>query len=217
MSKDLFRGILVGSIASTLILMSASAVAGTGIGAVFNLGKTNKVNAPSSLAGQTHGKILQVTNSGTGGGLGVTVRSGKAPIVVNAKAGKATNLNADELDGIDSTGLVKTANLFRYSFAMTTGPATKTLHYGPITFTASCTDDGSGVTEAFFHASTTVAGAAVSGGLLDTTSTSETSASGDVTGYNSTGSFAAEGVVAAAVHTSHAACRFFGHVTNDAG
>ncbi len=103
MNKDLFKGVVVGAIVSSFVLMATSAMAGTGVGAIFNLGKTNKVNAPTSLSGTTSANNLQITNKGTGGGVGITVASGAAPIVVNSTAGKATNLNADKLDGLDST------------------------------------------------------------------------------------------------------------------
>ena len=102
-SKDLMKGALVGAVASSIVMISASALAGTGIGAVFNLGKTNKVNAQTTLTGKVNGKSLQLTNSGSGPALGITVRAGKAPLVVSANAGKAINLNADKLDGHDSS------------------------------------------------------------------------------------------------------------------
>jgi hypothetical protein len=102
--KDLFRGVVLGAVVSTLVLITATAMAGTGVGAVFNLGKLNTVNAPTALRGANPGNSLKLTNTGLGSGLGIAVRAGKAPIVVNPLAGKATNLNADKLDGIDSTG-----------------------------------------------------------------------------------------------------------------
>jgi hypothetical protein len=108
MRSDLFKGAVLGSIVSTVVLLAASALAGTGVGAVFNLGTTNRVNATSTLKGATGGKSLQITNTGSGRGLGITVGSGKAPIVVNSSAGNATNLDADKLDGIDSSGFQQT-------------------------------------------------------------------------------------------------------------
>jgi len=110
-----------------LVLVPAVALAGTGVGAVFNLGKTNTVNAQSTLTGSA-AKLLQVTNTSTGasssaiganskgssgptikagntgGGpaLGLTVGAGKAPFTVNS-TGKVTKLNADLVDGLDST------------------------------------------------------------------------------------------------------------------
>jgi hypothetical protein len=64
------------------------------------------------LSSGVNGSVLQVTNTNaTGGtsarGLAIAVPAGRAPIVVGATAGKATNLNADKLDGIDSTGFVR--------------------------------------------------------------------------------------------------------------
>jgi hypothetical protein len=108
--KDLFRGVVLGAVVSTVVLMAASAMAGTGIGAVFNLGQTNQVNATSTLRGSS-GKTLQVTNTGTGSGVGITVGAGKAPIKVNAGAGKATYLNADRVDGKHSNQLVRAARM----------------------------------------------------------------------------------------------------------
>ena len=78
MRKHLFVGILIGSLTSTLVLVAVPAMAGNGVGGVFNLGKANTVNAQSTLKGATSGKSLQLTNTGSGGGLGVTVGSGKA-------------------------------------------------------------------------------------------------------------------------------------------
>src|SRR5260370_1913998 len=102
-SKDLMKGLLVGAIASSIVMISASALAGTGIGGVFNLGKTNKVNAQTTLTGTVKGKSLQLTNNGSGPALGITVGAGKAPLVASANAGMAINLNADKPDGHDSS------------------------------------------------------------------------------------------------------------------
>lgn len=106
MASQFVKGAVIGAVTSSVVLVSTAAVAGTGVGAVFNLGKTNKVNAQSTLTGSTSGKNLQITNSGSGPALGLTVDAGKAPLVVNAKAGKATHLNADLLDGRDSAAFV---------------------------------------------------------------------------------------------------------------
>jgi hypothetical protein len=106
------RGVIVGAITSTLVLIAATALAGTGIGAVFNLGKTNRVDATSTLTGSTAGRMLQVTNSSGGSGaagIGITVGTGKPPLVVNSSK-KVGHLNADMVDGIDSTGMVKSGD-----------------------------------------------------------------------------------------------------------
>jgi hypothetical protein len=52
----------VGAIAAT----GTVALAGTGVGGIFNLGQANTVDATSSLSGASTGAQLQVTNSGTG-------------------------------------------------------------------------------------------------------------------------------------------------------
>jgi hypothetical protein len=88
-NRDLVKGALVGAVVSSLVMISASATAGNGVGGVFNLGKTNTVNAKSTLTGATSGRNLQLTNTGSGPALGLAVGAGKAPIVVNASAGKA--------------------------------------------------------------------------------------------------------------------------------
>jgi hypothetical protein len=106
MVSQFVKGAVIGAVTSSVLLISTAAVAGTGVGAVFNLGKTNKVDAQSTLTGTTSGKNLQITNSGSGPALGLTVGAGEPPLVVNANAGKATHLNADQLDGKDSTAFV---------------------------------------------------------------------------------------------------------------
>lgn len=128
MKGTFFKGVVLGALTSTLVLIAATALAGTGINAVFNLGKTNKVNAQSTLKGATNGKTLQLTNSGTGSALGINVAAGKAPMVVNSGV-RVRNLNADKLDGKDSAtfihrcGLGSVAAAARwYAPALTTDP-----------------------------------------------------------------------------------------------
>jgi hypothetical protein len=62
-------------------------------GGNFLLGRSNTASAVTSLI-----------KSGVGPALQLVVPAGQPPMVVNATAGKATNLNADKLDGKDSTG-----------------------------------------------------------------------------------------------------------------
>jgi len=49
--KGTLKGVVVGSICSMVVLLTATAVAGTGVGGVFNLGQENTVNAQTSLKG----------------------------------------------------------------------------------------------------------------------------------------------------------------------
>jgi hypothetical protein len=109
--SSFFKGVVLSAVTTTLLLTTASAVAGTGVGGIFNLGVTNSVNETSTLTGsKAGGRMLQVTNTSTAAGsagVGITVTAGKAPIATVATAGKATNLNVDKLDGFDSTEFVR--------------------------------------------------------------------------------------------------------------
>jgi len=101
------KGVVLGSVVSGVTLISSVALAGTGVGGVFNLGQTNSVNASTVLTGSTNGKQLQVTNTNTGAsaaGIGISVASGKPPLVVSSST-KVSQLNADLLDGLDSSKL----------------------------------------------------------------------------------------------------------------
>jgi hypothetical protein len=165
MRGSLFKGVVLGSVCSALVFVASSALAGSGIGGVFNLGQANTVNAQSQLTGSTAGSAqFQVNNTNTGpgsigvraigasasaavkgensstgagvygsssGGFGVQaqgsspttaalqaqnsgggtagsfiVNSGVAPLKVNSTT-KVANLNADQLDGLDSAALQK--------------------------------------------------------------------------------------------------------------
>jgi hypothetical protein len=76
----------------------------------FLLNTTNTSNAQTTLNGSAvAGKALQLTNTNTAAGataLGLTVAAGRAPFTTNSST-KVTNLNADLLDGINSTGFVQ--------------------------------------------------------------------------------------------------------------
>jgi hypothetical protein len=99
------KGIALGLVVASAALSTTSALAGTGIGAVFNLGTANRVNAATSLSGSVSGPALKLTNSGTGTALGLHVGKGKAPLTVNS-ATQVANLNASLLDGMAATGFV---------------------------------------------------------------------------------------------------------------
>jgi hypothetical protein len=93
--------------------VAATALAGTGVGATFNLGRTNTVDAISKLVGSTATSMLMVDNNGTGTALDLRVGQGTdptiktvAPMKVDSQA-RVTNLNADELDGNDSTAFLQ--------------------------------------------------------------------------------------------------------------
>jgi predicted RecA/RadA family phage recombinase len=110
MRTDLFKGVVLGAVVAAVVLTAATAMAGTGIGSVFNLGKTNKANATSTIQGTTSHNVLQLTNRGSGAALGLKVAAGKAPLAVNSDV-TVKNLSADKLDGIDSTGFTQSGGL----------------------------------------------------------------------------------------------------------
>ncbi len=77
-------------------------------GQPFILGKANNVATKvTGLIGKVaSGPSLVVKNLNGGAALGLQVKAGKAPLTVNAGAGKATNLNADKLDGQDASAFL---------------------------------------------------------------------------------------------------------------
>lgn len=109
-----------------LLVLAGTAVAASP-GDPLRLGLGNVINAATSWTGTVASRLvliqnrsteasaralqlvsagaastLHVSNTGTGPGLQIQVTAGKAPILVNSSAGKAVNLNADRLDGLDS-------------------------------------------------------------------------------------------------------------------
>jgi hypothetical protein len=94
------------------------ALGGSGVGAIFNLGRSNSVNAITTLTGKSTSRMLQITNSGTGSALQLTTKTNVAPMRVNSSV-KVTNLNADKLDGVDSTGFVRASGEIQVSVGST--------------------------------------------------------------------------------------------------
>jgi hypothetical protein len=81
--------------------VATTALAGTGVGATFNLGKVNTVNALSKLAGSVAGPSLAIDNDSTDAAataLDLQVEPGKPPMKVNSST-EVQGLNADQLNG----------------------------------------------------------------------------------------------------------------------
>jgi trimeric autotransporter adhesin len=117
---------------AAVLITTTSALAGSGVGGVFNLGQVNTVDAQSTLSGNPGGspelKVVSTgsaaaisaetnstdpngaavvgKNTGGGAGLKAIVNAGTPPLVVNSSV-RVLNLNADLLDGLDSTGFWK--------------------------------------------------------------------------------------------------------------
>ena len=101
MRATFLKGVALGSAVSLATLAATAAFAGTGVGSVFDLGQTNRVNARSQLEGSTPSAVLNVTNSNrssSASGLSIDVPGSSPPLVVNSST-KVKNLNADMVDG----------------------------------------------------------------------------------------------------------------------
>jgi hypothetical protein len=122
-------------------------------GGNFILGQPNSASSTTSLTrtGANTAKGLQVTNTSTGAGataLGLNVASGHAPFTVNSGT-KVTNLNADKLDGIDSSGFLSSGSVKKLLYEDTAGPGgtpTALATVGPYAIKADCVDNGAGAT-----------------------------------------------------------------------
>jgi hypothetical protein len=106
------RKFTVLAVAAALTLGTASAaLAGSGVGGVFNLGKTNTVNAITNLVGSVSGPSLRIDNNSGGStatALDLQVEPGKSPMKVNSTT-KVANLNADRLDDKSAEDLSRVA------------------------------------------------------------------------------------------------------------
>src|SRR3954453_6712515 len=95
------KGALAGGVGAAAVLSATAALAGTGIGGVFNLGQNNTVSAGSNLSTAVGGPWLGITNGSPGQnatGLRFTAAAGHPPLAVSS-ATRVANLNADRLDG----------------------------------------------------------------------------------------------------------------------
>ena len=94
------------------LVIGAASTAWSATGGNFILGKANGASKVSKLTASVAGPALALVNQSTGAAataLNLNVASGKPPLKVNAAAGTATNLSADELDGKDSSVFLRDA------------------------------------------------------------------------------------------------------------
>jgi len=100
------RPALLGAAAAALALVVSTA-SGAKPGSPFRLGRSNSINKTTALTGKTKGPQLKLANKKAGStALDLKVPAGQAPLTVNS-SGKVANLNADQLDGLDSTGFLR--------------------------------------------------------------------------------------------------------------
>ena len=88
--------------------LASAALAGTGVGATFNLGRINAVDRISQLVGSTNKAMLRVDNNSAGTdatALDLKVEPGHAPLTVDSST-QVDNLNADLVDGRSASSFV---------------------------------------------------------------------------------------------------------------
>jgi hypothetical protein len=120
------RAVAAASVA--LVFITAGTALAAAPGDPLKLGVVNTINAATTWSGAATSRLLSISNTstaagaralsllskaaastlyvqntGTGPGVQISVAAGKPPLTVNGAAGKATNLNADKLDGLDES------------------------------------------------------------------------------------------------------------------
>jgi hypothetical protein len=73
----------------------------------FKLGRTNTIDKLTTLNGSISGALLRINNNGSGPALDLLVEEGEAPMTVDSTI-KVNDLNADRVDGKNSTAFVPT-------------------------------------------------------------------------------------------------------------
>jgi len=94
---------LVVSITALIVALGGASYSATG--GNFILGQSNTANMQTRLTSPLAGTMFRLENTNAAAGataLGLFVKPGRAPFTVNS-ATKVPNLNADKLDGLDST------------------------------------------------------------------------------------------------------------------
>jgi hypothetical protein len=130
------------SLAALFVALGGTTYAATG--GPFILGQSNSADATTDLSSPFVGKVLRVTQTGTSGtALGLLVPPGRPPFTVNSTT-KVANLNADMLDGLDSTAFVPDQKLRRVGPIVATLPPSGGFFDSPIvtvghfTFSGHC-------------------------------------------------------------------------------
>jgi hypothetical protein len=153
------KSALVGAGAAVAVIAITGAASGTGVGAVFNLGRNNTVNGTSSLSGSTKHSMLSVTNNGGGTALSLQVGKGKAPFNVNSN-GRVANLNASFLGGLAAGQFVQgggSSRAFGFTMSTSAGTVQNLLSVGSFgTLKAFCGGGSSGIAEVTLQTGTHV-------------------------------------------------------------
>ncbi len=76
----------------------------------FKLGKLNRIDEISILAGSDSGALLRINNNGSGPALDLRIEEGEAPMKVDSDT-RVANFNADKVDGYSADQLVRVASV----------------------------------------------------------------------------------------------------------
>jgi len=102
MRPTFFKGALIGGLGAGALLAATAALAGSGIGGIFNLGQTNTVDATSELNGTATNAMLDVANAGVGANSnGIVGRSASslAPALAGINSGGGSGLKGSSTSG----------------------------------------------------------------------------------------------------------------------
>lgn len=104
-----------GAVVISAVVLGATTVALAAVpGDPFRLGKVNSINKATKLVGAGSAPRLVIDNNGGGVALRLLAEPGKPPMQVNSSA-KVALLNADSLDGKDSTQFLSGYNVVTVS------------------------------------------------------------------------------------------------------
>ncbi len=79
------KGFVTGFAFAIVVLAVTAAWAGSGIGAVLNLGKKNSVDHQTALTGNAPVSMLKIQNQGAGTAANFSVQGGAAPFSVDSQ------------------------------------------------------------------------------------------------------------------------------------
>jgi hypothetical protein len=127
------------AVALLAVFLNLTGLAYAATGGNFILGKGNSANATTSLtATPTAGAALSLTNATSGQPAAAFKTTSAVPFTVNSKM-RIPNLDADLLDGLDSTQFVQRSNVVPIDDLDFPSGTTPTWQIGPaVSFEASC-------------------------------------------------------------------------------
>jgi len=133
-------------VALTALFVALGGTAYSATNGNFILGTPNSATSTTALSANLAGKTLVVSNPSTALGatpLGLTAGAGRPPFTTNSTT-KVTNLNADQLDGKDSTAFFPSANIVRINAATITDGGDPAWSFGDLLLSFRCQSDGMG-------------------------------------------------------------------------